>query len=592
MTQRTLVWNYLTILLLVLALLGGGFFLYAAGGFRGALRRHALYRLRSHTRALASAVGSSRDRLAAKADTLLASLSYISDIECDIITPDGRALGSASDETMQYTSLSMPEIQTALKADTGEAVRYSDARAQYLAFVAVPVVHEGRVQAIVHTVMPVIAGEVGWVFYSRALQVFIAVCVVGMVLIIHSSRAIATSLGALQHKAERFSQGDLTPGYEYHAARETARLSRTLNEMGATLNESIQTLTHQKNERRAIFSAMVEGVVAVDTDERIIFMNEAAAHILDVSEQEVTGRWVQQVLRSSELQEFVRRLLAQRVQLVRQITFSSHFDSEKTIEVQGNVLADETQGVIFVLHDITHLKRLENMRKEFVANVSHELRTPVTTIKGFVETLLGGAADTPKERTHFLTIIEKHVNRLNALIDDLMAVSRLEKDNLELQSQLEPVNLDAVVTDALEIVMPRAQKRDIRIAVEGQRNVQAMLEASLFEQALINLVDNAIKYSDPGTTVRIDKKTTESAVEISVRDQGQGIAREHIPRLFERFYRVDKARSRNVGGTGLGLSIVKHIVTAHNGTIQVESNPGRGSTFTIVIPNTVTKELA
>ncbi len=593
MALRSIGWHYLLTFIIVVVLMGAGLFFFAVGGINNALQQKTRTKLKEHTRRVITRLekNGTVSNTATDMDSVVHSFHRFSDIDCEIISPDGVILGTSIPmNEAGYTSLSMPEIQQALDSDTATAIRYSSARQQQLVFIAVPITERGKVTAVVHTFMPVIANDVASVFYVRSFFVLLGAMVLGLMAFVYISAKVSRSFDTAEQKIERFGLGDLSPGYEFHNVKETAQLSRSLNEMAVQIDTSIKALVRQKNERKAIFSAMVEGVVAVDNEEKIILMNEAAAHILDVSIEEVRGKWVQQVIRSSELQEFVRRLLNEKVSMMREITFSMHFNTEKTIEVQGNVLADETSGVIFVLHDITHLKKLENIRKEFVANVSHELRTPVTTIKGFVETLLGGAADTEAERTHFLNIIEKHVNRLNSLIDDLMAISRLEKDNLEVQLQLETTRLDAVVANALEVISPRAKKRDIKMVINGEENLRAKLDSSLFEQALINLVDNAIKYSEPGTSVYICKRRTEKTIEVSVKDEGQGIKKENIPRLFERFYRVDKARSRNMGGTGLGLSIVKHIVSAHRGTILVNSTPGKGSTFTVVLPNNSHKE--
>jgi two-component system phosphate regulon sensor histidine kinase PhoR len=223
------------------------------------------------------------------------------------------------------------------------------------------------------------------------------------------------------------------------------------------------------------------------------------------------------------------------------------------------------------------------MRRDFVANVSHELRTPLTSIKGFVETILDGAVR-KKERERFLNIIDNHVNRLNTLIEDLLTISHLEKDGTREEVTLEQAPLNDVIENAVNVCADAASHKDITVTINTDETIQAQLNPSLFEQALVNLIDNAIKYSDENTEITITSKSDNRNIVISVTDQGAGIAKKHFHRLFERFYRVDKARSRKMGGTGLGLSIVKHIVNIHNGTVHVESEVGKGSTFTIILP--------
>jgi two-component system phosphate regulon sensor histidine kinase PhoR len=244
---------------------------------------------------------------------------------------------------------------------------------------------------------------------------------------------------------------------------------------------------------------------------------------------------------------------------------------------------------VIVLNDVTEMERLENVRRDFVANVSHELKTPVASIKGFVETLLDGAGDDPHDRRRFLDIIARQADRLASIIEDLLALSRIEQSENAGNLPRERVRIADLLAAATDDCLPRAQERSILFSVDCAPGLEALVNAPLVEQALINLIDNAVKYSEPGRTVRIDAVSAPSSpgqlgVTIAVRDEGCGIEAEHLPRLFERFYRVDKARSRKLGGTGLGLSIVKHIVQAHGGSISVDSTPGVGSTFTIRLP--------
>jgi two-component system phosphate regulon sensor histidine kinase PhoR len=244
---------------------------------------------------------------------------------------------------------------------------------------------------------------------------------------------------------------------------------------------------------------------------------------------------------------------------------------------------------VIVLNDVTDLKRLENVRRDFVANVSHELKTPVASIKGFVETLLDGAADDPEDRHRFLDIIARQADRLEAIIEDLLALSRIEQSEGAGTLPLETTSIAALLGEAANDCLPRATERAIRLEVECDADLEAAVNAPLVEQALINLIDNAIKACEAAATIRVSAHTAfsdtgEPLLEITVEDEGCGIEPAHLPRLFERFYRVDKGRSRTLGGTGLGLSIVKHIVQAHGGTVGVDSTPGVGTTFTLRMP--------
>jgi two-component system, OmpR family, phosphate regulon sensor histidine kinase PhoR len=261
---------------------------------------------------------------------------------------------------------------------------------------------------------------------------------------------------------------------------------------------------------------------------------------------------------------------------------------ERFLQAHGAPLRDATGmeiGVLVVLNDITRLQRLENIRRDFVANVSHELKTPITAIKGSVETLLGGAMDEPDSAPRFLDIIARQADRLNAIIEDLLALSRIEQGEEKGGIQLVPAVIGEVIQSALQSCQIKARDKQVRLVADYAENLQCLANAPLLEQALINLIDNAIKYSNEGGEVQLAVHAATAAIEISVRDFGCGIDREHLPRLFERFYRVDKARSRKQGGTGLGLAIVKHIVQAHGGQVRVDSTLGEGSLFTIALPD-------
>jgi two-component system phosphate regulon sensor histidine kinase PhoR len=241
-------------------------------------------------------------------------------------------------------------------------------------------------------------------------------------------------------------------------------------------------------------------------------------------------------------------------------------------------------GILIVLNDVTRLKTLENIRKDFVANVSHELKTPITAIKGFLETLKEGAIDDPENARRFLDIILKHTDRLASIIEDLLSLSRIEREEEHGEIKLEKRPVREIIDAAVKTCAAKAELRDIVLKTEAPPELTVNCNPLLLEQALVNLIDNAVKYSEKGQPVKIEARREDGNVSISVIDQGCGIPRDHQTRIFERFYRVDKARSRMVGGTGLGLSIVKHIVNAHGGVVWVKSAPNKGSAFTFVLP--------
>jgi two-component system phosphate regulon sensor histidine kinase PhoR len=293
------------------------------------------------------------------------------------------------------------------------------------------------------------------------------------------------------------------------------------------------------------------------------------------------------VIRNTELQDVIRKAMESDRPAEGYIVLHEGNQNERYLQTHGTALKGdkgEKIGVLIVLNDVTHIHRLEQVRRDFVANVSHELKTPVTSIKGFIETLLEGSVTKPEDTQRFLEIIARQTDRLNSIIDDLLTLSRIEQQSEHEQVIVKPEPIKPILIAAAGLCEIASEAKNIKIEIDCPDALEGLINASLLEQAVVNLVDNAIKYSNPDNDVRIEAVQNESEILIHVHDHGCGIAKEHLARLFERFYRVDKARSRKLGGTGLGLAIVKHIVQSHKGTITVDSVEGKGSTFTLHLP--------
>jgi two-component system phosphate regulon sensor histidine kinase PhoR len=293
-------------------------------------------------------------------------------------------------------------------------------------------------------------------------------------------------------------------------------------------------------------------------------------------------------VRHPDLQNFVTRALASSRQVDGEIILRDN-GRDRLLQVRGTTLRDpqgKAFGALIVFNDVTRLRRLEQARRDFVANVSHELKTPITSIKGFVETLLDGAIREPDNALNFLQIIARHAERLNEIIDDLLSLSRIEQDSEQGKITLSHDPMKGVLHEAIQVCQERAAAKAIEIDLECPDDLAAEINSPLLSQAVVNLIDNAVKYSPPKRPVHVEAREEMGEVIILVRDHGPGIAPEHLPRLFERFYRVDGGRSRKEGGTGLGLAIVKHIAQAHGGYVTLQSAPGKGSTFLIHLPHT------
>jgi two-component system, OmpR family, phosphate regulon sensor histidine kinase PhoR len=399
------------------------------------------------------------------------------------------------------------------------------------------------------------------------------------------SHRIRRPIDDIKKGAESFSRGEFDVHLPSSGLTEIAGLSETMNRMAGELRERIRTITEQRNELEAVLSSMVEGVFGVDREERLLGMNPSAARILGCNPATAQGRAIQEVIRLSELQRFVVGALSSEEPVEEDLVL--YGEAERIVRAHGTPLRDaegKRIGLLVVLNDVTRLARLENIRKDFVANVSHEIKTPITAIKGFVETLQEGKTHDPEDVKRFLGIIHRHVDRLEAIVEDLLALSRIEKEAEAEEIIVEEHLFRGILARAIQACENKAEVKKIRLELDCSEELKGKANPLLLEQAVVNLLDNAINYSGEGTSVAV--VATEKAQEILIRvqDHGSGIERKHLDRIFERFYRVDKSRSRKLGGTGLGLAIVKHIVQAHGGRVSVESQMGEGSTFTLHLP--------
>jgi two-component system phosphate regulon sensor histidine kinase PhoR len=409
--------------------------------------------------------------------------------------------------------------------------------------------------------------------WLAAVGVFIVTAAVSLTF----SYLFSSRINRVKRFAQRAAAGDFTPLPRAAAHDELADLADAVGGMVAQLGQTIHTLTDERNRSAAILGSMVEGVAVVGGDERILYCNQAFEQILELPQGSSQGKKLVEGLRQAELVSAVRQVLPGGDEVTGEVEVGTVRRRSFSVTA-APVRAAGTSSAVLVLHDITELRRLERVRRDFVANVSHEFKTPLTAIQGFAETLLGGALDDAANRKRFMEIIREHAQRLARLTDDLLKLSRIEAGRLDLESR--PVSVAGLVNGCLETARLKAEAREVHIKAELQEGLPAVRgDAIQLGEVLQNLVDNALQYTPPGGSVEVTADANGHEVVFTVADTGIGIPESDLERIFERFYRVDAARSREAGGTGLGLSIARHIVDAHGGRIWVESAVGQGSRF-------------
>jgi two-component system phosphate regulon sensor histidine kinase PhoR len=415
--------------------------------------------------------------------------------------------------------------------------------------------------------------------------------VAGIALSFFFSTSFSSRVDRLKNFAKRISDGDFRPLDLDGPQDELTDLGDALNQTAARLDREIRMLSGERNRSSAILRSMVEGVAVVDPQERMVFCNRAFSEIFNVDPSSGEGHALIEVVRNSELLSLIRKALRGEEGLQSEIAmgiaqiqyFSVSATPVRAIEPGPAGTVGKITGAVVVLHDVTELRRLERVRQDFVANVSHEFKTPLTAIQGFTETLLGGALDDPKNNVRFLHIIRNHAMRLARLTDDLLKLARIEAGKMEVE--FFSVGLMELIEGCAETALMKASKKQITLDIEVPSGLPAVRgDAELLKDVLQNLLDNAIQYTPAGGRIHVTASANAKDATVTVSDTGIGIPLADQERIFERFYRVDAARSREAGGTGLGLSIAKHIMEAHGGRLRVESEVGKGSKFSFSIP--------
>lgn len=512
----------------------------------------------------------------------------IDDVRITILRSDGLVLADSRANVENLDNhADRPEVHAALNGVLGVSRRFSTSVGEDLVYVALPVVNISGRDYIIRSSMSV--KEID----DSLRDTLVNIVVIGIITFLLlsllsylSERRLIAPFGEIQRAAEAYTMGDLDHYLSIPSPEDARVVAEGLNTMAQALKFRLAEVTESKNELDAVFTGMTEALVVLDGNLNIRQLNHSAAHIVVSGVREPKGLSLIEAFRNTDLQDLADETFRSSVLTERIIRFDGGFDLSYHVRASRlpSVGNDPTDiAVIMVMTDITRMQQLETMRSDFVANVSHELKTPITNVKGFLETLSDGALDDRATAERFLSIAVRNADRLSAIIDDLLSLSRLEQqrgDSLETEIR----SLEGVIAGAIHLCMPKAAKKDLDITIDGNGTALIRMNVLLIEQALVNLIDNAVKYSEEHGCISIHIERDGNKTSIAVTDNGTGIPENDLPRIFERFYRVDRARSRELGGTGLGLAIVKHIALVHGGSIEVDSELGRGSTFTLTLP--------
>ena len=575
-------WKLMLSYLLLVLLLGSGLYGYLSVSLEETITAGSRVHLQDEARVASLMAGKEIRDLRRDAPALTAALAKAIRARVTVIGGDGVVVADSEVTPGELANLenhgSRPEVRQALSTGMGSSLRYSATLHTNMLYVASPFGGGG----LIRLALPLSEIEQAKARLQRSLGAALAVAVLASLLLSYVlSNVTSRNLRNLAAVAARIGRGEFGTRIPVTSSDELGELARVMNEMTVRIEGQMERISSEKNRLDAILAGMGEGVMVTDQQGVVTLVNPAFGTMFGSGTQ-MLGRQLLEISRHPDLYAACREVLAERKERHQEIQLAG--GRAMLVHWVPLLEAGALRGVVAVFHDISALKNVERIRRDFVANVSHELRTPVTVIKGYAETLLSNALeDEPERRERFLGIIQSHADRLSSLIADLLTLSELESGELSMQP--EELQLEGVLRHALLLMEQRGEEKEVTVesrVAAGAACVKA--DRSRLDQVLINLLDNAVKYSGQGGKVVVQAVEDGEMVRVSVRDSGIGIPQQDLPRLFERFYRVDEARSRDQGGTGLGLSIVKHIVQAHGGSISVESTPGEGTVFSFTLP--------
>ncbi len=515
-------------------------------------------------------------------DSLAKELGNAIDSRITIIAPDGTVLGDSIEEPGKMENHSTrPEVKDALASGLGESTRYSTTTNKQMMYVAVPVTGEGKIYGISRVALPLTTVNSSVNHVTRTIILATVIITILAVLAIWLiARTTTRPIRRLTRAAQRIAAGQLGQKIAISTKDEIGQLAHAFNNMSANLKTTVDDISTEKTKLANILANMADGVIMTDADGNIILANPAAGNLFGFKEADAVNKPVIEIVHDHEVDEILKQCLKTGKQQ------STQFEAEVTRRfLRAIALPLQHHGrlyeVLVLLQDLTELKNLQTMRRDIVGNISHELRTPIAGIKAMVETLQNGAVDNRETAQDFLSRIQGEVDRLTQMVAEITQLSRIETGRAELRMQ--PVNLNTLIEEVLTEMSPLAEKQQITLDKELTANLPAVpADKDRIRQTIINLVHNGIKFNKTAGKVTVFTTYNDNSVTVSITDTGTGISKEDLPRVFERFYKSDKARTG--GGSGLGLAIAKHTIQAHGGDIRVHSAEGKGSTFTFSLP--------
>ncbi|WP_339161660.1 ATP-binding protein [Siminovitchia sp. FSL W7-1587] len=504
-----------------------------------------------------------------------------------VIDRDGHVLADSEDNpSAMENHADRPEVRQIIKSgkDSGISIRYSKTLGYNMMYVTIPMIEGDQVKGVVRTSLSLEKVEQAIEHLTATLTfVLFTAMLLTTIVGVRMAKGIAKPIEEMITVSERLKDKDYSARVRMQPKGELGRLANAINVLAASLKSQMEQIQENEQQLMGVLTYMKSGVLLVDKDGRILLANRAMGDMLGLEPETLKGKLHVEAGKSADLSRLIDQCLLEGKEIRDEIQF--YFPDERILDAHLAPYVgkrNELKGIVAVLHDITDIRRLEKMRSEFVANVSHELKTPITSVKGFAETLLDGAMDDEELLHDFLNIIHKESVRLHRLINDILHLSKIEQHLVT--PIVEEVNVTEVIRNVAETIRKEVKTKGLELELPDNTNVWVEGERDRIQQIILNLVSNAVVYTPEGGKISVSVSERENEVDIRVQDNGIGISKKDLPRIFERFYRVDKARARDSGGTGLGLAIVKHLIESHHGSIKVESEEGEGTIFTVTLP--------